>query len=341
MSCCSRRCGPSKPPVRTDAVAVALAVRGVAKSFGPDEVLSGIDLDAESAAIMTLLGPSGCGKTTLLRIVAGLETADRGSVEVGGVTVAGPGVHVPTERRRVGMVFQNGALFPHLSVAHNVGYGLPRGERKQSRRIDEMLELVGLAGLGDRMPDTLSGGQAQRVALARALAPGPAVLLMDEPFSNLDAVLRSRLRREVDEAVRAAGVTTVLVTHDRQEAFALSDRVAVVRDGRIVQVGTPRDLYVHPVDDKVAAFVGEVGGRLTPDGPLLRPEDLAVSTVADECGEDRVGGTVTRAEFAGADAFLEVRLDSGASVTVRVAGGDVPAATGDRVFVARRQRQRD
>jgi len=316
-------------------VTVALAVRGVSKSFGAADVLVDLDLEVPDGSVLALLGPSGCGKTTLLRIVAGLERPDTGVVEIAGEAVTAPGIDVPTERRRVGMVFQNGALFPHLDVARNVGYGLGRDQRRGGPRVDEMLALVGLSEFGDRRPDSLSGGQAQRVAIARALAPSPQVLLLDEPFSNLDAVLRVRLRREIAGVLRAAETTTVLVTHDRDEAFALADRVAVMRAGAVVQVGSPREVYRAPVDDWVAEFVGEVGDRIEPVGSVLRPEDLRLRPI-DDAGDAPVG-TVDRVEFGGADVVITVRLDSDRVVKVReraAAAEDV--APGDRVAVGRR-----
>ncbi|HSL08304.1 MAG TPA: ABC transporter ATP-binding protein [Pseudonocardiaceae bacterium] len=231
-----------------------LVLRGVSKSFGTTAVLRGVDLTVPQGALAAVLGPSGCGKTTLLRIVAGFDTADAGEVVIDGQVVFGPGSNVPPERRRVGMVPQEGALFPHLSVAGNVGFGLPRGRR--STRVDEMLELVGLGGYGTRMPAELSGGQQQRVALARALAPGPALVLLDEPFSALDTGLRAALREDVRVALRVTGATAVLVTHDQQEALSTADVVAVLQGGAIAQAGSPADLYRAPRDLDVATFVG-------------------------------------------------------------------------------------
>nr|BFE83101.1 hypothetical protein GCM10020093_057020 [Planobispora longispora] len=200
-----------------------------------------------------MLGPSGCGKTTLLRIVAGFEGLDGGSVRIGEREVAG----LPPERRGVGIVPQEAALFPHLSVARNVGFGLPRGSSGRTGRIEECLELVGLAGYGDRMPHQISGGQQQRVALARALAPRPGVVLLDEPFNALDRSLRVSVRDEVRAALKRAGATAVLVTHDQEEALSMADTVAVMREGRIVQEGAPSSIYAAPRDLGVATFVGE------------------------------------------------------------------------------------
>ena len=227
-------------------------------------------------AIVALLGPSGCGKTTLLRTIAGLERLDGGEVRIGDAVVSGPGAHVPPERRRVGMVFQDWALFPHLTVAQNVGYGLPRVDRR-GPRVEAALAMVGLAGLGDRSPGTLSGGQQQRVALARALAPEPGVLLLDEPFSNLDSALRVQVRTEVHQLLADLGVTTVFVTHDQEEAFVLGDEVAVMHEGAIVQQAEPATLYARPATPWVATFVGDANlveatadghTAATPVGPI-------------------------------------------------------------------------
>jgi iron(III) transport system ATP-binding protein len=233
-----------------------LVVRGLEKGFGGPPVLSGVDLVVPEGTLAAVLGPSGCGKTTLLRIVAGFERPDAGQVVIGGRMVCEPGYGQPPERRRVGVVPQEGALFPHLSVAANVAFGLTRGRRRDAR-VADMLELVGLGGYGDRMPHELSGGQQQRVALARALAPEPALVLLDEPFSALDTALRAAIRDDVGRALRATGATAVLVTHDQQEALSIADLVAVLLDGRIVQAAAPADLYAAPGDVSVATFVGD------------------------------------------------------------------------------------
>ena len=299
--------------VRSSAVELA----DLHMAFGDRTVLDGVDLVVEPGECMVLLGPSGCGKTTLLRLVAGLDRPTAGTVSIEGAVTSGPGVFVQPEHRNVGLVFQDGALFPHVDVTRNVGFGLDRSQRRGGPRVDQMLDLVGLGGLGDRGPDQLSGGQRQRVALARALAPEPAVMLLDEPFSNLDAVLRERLRAEVRDLLVAAGVTTIFVTHDRAEAFAVGDRVAIMRDGRIVQTGAPRELYDRPVDRWVAEFVGDVV-EVVVDGDvrLLRPEQLELGAP----GTGFADGLVERVRLEGPTTLVEVRSDD-RLVTVRVIGG--------------------
>lgn len=313
----------------------AVDVRGVWKSFGGTPVLRDVSLHVAPGTMVALLGPSGCGKTTLLRIVAGLETADAGEVCVGDRLLAGPGTHLPPEKRRVGMVFQDWALFPHMNVARNVGYGLPHLDRtERARRVAEALALVGLEGLGDRSPGTLSGGQQQRVALARALAPQPTVLLLDEPFSNLDTALRVQVRTEVHHLLVELGVTTVFVTHDQEEAFVLGDEVAVMSGGRIVQQDRPAELYRAPATPWVASFVGDANlvpgtlrdgsaatalGRIPLEGVaggwgtavkvLLRPEELRL---------DPGGSAVVElVEFYGHDTVYVVRLPAGEELRVR------------------------
>jgi iron(III) transport system ATP-binding protein len=270
-------------------IATALRCVGLDKRFGDTVAVDGVDLEVPRGSLTALLGPSGCGKTTVLRMVAGLSTPDAGTIEIDGRVVTGRGVATPPEKRNVGMVFQDYALFPHLTVARNVAYGLtgiPRSERRE--RVAQALELVGLAELGHRLPTALSGGQQQRVALGRALAPRPDLVLLDEPFSNLDAALRAIVREDVRAILHAAEQTAVFVTHDQEEALSLADRVAVMRDGRVHQVADPQTLYTRPATRFVAEFVGEAdllvgsrAGRYLVDTPIGR---LATAEAIDAAG---------------------------------------------------------
>jgi iron(III) transport system ATP-binding protein len=322
--------------------AVGVRASGIDKRFGETQVLHAVDLSVEPGTIVALLGPSGCGKTTLLRILAGLERPDAGTVVIGGRDVTA----VPPERRNVGMVFQDWALFPHMTVERNVGYGIPKRDPDRRRRIDEALALVGLTGLGDRLPATLSGGQQQRVALARALAPRPSVLLLDEPFSNLDTSLRVQVRGEVHALLADLGVTSVFVTHDQDEAFVLGDHVAVMSEGRIVQADRPAELYARPATPWVATFVGDanlVDGDATgttaatalgsvelveaASGPvqvLVRPEMVRLRPGGD--------AVVELTEYYGHDSLYVVRTEAGTTVRVRAAAAPV-AQRGDKVAV--------
>jgi iron(III) transport system ATP-binding protein len=295
-----------------------------------------LDLEVPRGSLTALLGPSGCGKTTVLRMVAGLLAPDGGTITIDGRLVTGPGVAVPPEQRNVGLVFQDYALFPHLSVARNVAYGLTgRSRRARRARVAEVLEMVGLAGLGDRLPTALSGGQQQRVALARALAPEPDLILLDEPFSNLDAALRTSVREEVRAILRAAEATAVFVTHDQEEALSLADRVAVMRDGRVHQVADPQTLYTRPATRFVAEFVGEAdvlpgrrAGRFLVDTPIgrlptasaletgavavvIRPESLRLKPAQDG------PATVVGISYFGHDQLVQVALDDGATLRAR------------------------
>ncbi|MDN3295851.1 ABC transporter ATP-binding protein [Streptomyces ficellus] len=337
-----------------------LRIEGLVKGYGPGgAVLRGLDLTVPGGALAAVLGPSGCGKTTLLRVVAGFLRADAGTVSVGGRVLSGPGAQVPPERRRIGIVPQEGALFPHLSVARNVAFGLTGLDRAvRRRRTEDMLELVGLAGYGDRMPHELSGGQQQRVALARALAPEPQLVLLDEPFNALDSALRTGVRADVRAALRATGATAVLVTHDQQEALSTADLVAVVRDGRVAQCGTPEEVYRRPADPWVAGFVGDAvlvpgtvegGTATTALGPvplalaerpatpadgtvLLRPEQLCL-TEAGTAGPAAARGTVLDVRFHGHDAMVTVEVAGlEAPVAVRAAG-PVGVRPGDAVGI--------
>ncbi|MBV8462003.1 MAG: ABC transporter ATP-binding protein [Acidimicrobiales bacterium] len=322
-----------------------LRIEGVTKSFGAQRVLRDVSLTVPPRSLTAILGASGSGKTTLLRVVAGFERPDDGRVTLGG-EVVDDGRHrfVPSELRRIGYVPQEGALFPHLSVGRNIGFGLARGPDRRAR-VRELLELVGLSGLGRRYPHQLSGGQQQRVALARALAIRPEVVLLDEPFSSLDAALRASVRADVLRVLREAGTTSILVTHDQDEALSMADQVAVLRGGTIAQLDTPTRLYRQPMDAELARFLGESNllegevrdgmvstglGRLPVgewSGPaeggaatvLVRPEQIALG--------DPVGGgveaTVASYEYFGHDAVVRVRVGPRAlpDLVVRVTGG--------------------
>lgn len=247
----------------------AVSIRDLTKTYvdhSQVRAVDNVDLTVTSGSVTAVLGPSGCGKTTLLRIIAGLERANSGTIKVGDRVIADNATHVPPERRNIGVVPQEGALFPHLNVRGNIAFGVKRWRRNErDRRVDELLELVDLQGLGERRPNELSGGQQQRVALARALAPHPDVILLDEPFSALDATLRMSLRDEVINVLRTSETTTLLVTHDQDEALSLADHVAVMRAGQIMQTGSPIDVYRRPVDLWTAQFLGDaivVPGRI-------------------------------------------------------------------------------
>jgi iron(III) transport system ATP-binding protein len=301
----------------------------VSKRFHATEppAVDALSLRVSEGEILALLGPSGCGKTTTLRLIAGLEQPDQGTITLRGQIVAGPGRAVPPEARGVGIVFQDYALFPHLTVGDNVAFGLPRPARRS--RVDEVLDLVGLRDLAPRYPHELSGGQQQRVALARALAPAPALLLLDEPFSNLDADLRTQMRDEVERILRASRTTAVFVTHDQEEAFTLADRVGVLRAGHIQQLAPPQELYHRPATRFVAAFVGAADflpGSVTDQGivtevgtfanvdqlptgrsvdVMIRPDDITFVPQADG------PGTIVRRYFRGSETVYCIRLPSG------------------------------
>ncbi|HMM44768.1 MAG TPA: ABC transporter ATP-binding protein [Candidatus Macondimonas sp.] len=296
-----------------------LELRNVDVAYGPTTVVHGAQLELRKGVIGCLLGPSGCGKTTLLRAIAGFEPVAGGEICLDGRAVSRPGSALPPEKRRVGMVFQDFALFPHLSVAENIGFGiqhLPRRERRA--RVAELLELVGLPTHADSYPHALSGGQQQRIAVARALAPRPQLLLLDEPFSSMDAELRDELAREVRRILEQEDITTVLVTHDQMEAFAMADHIAVMNAGRILQWDTPCNLYRRPAERFVAGFIGQ--GRLLP-GTVLndRQVDTALGIIT---------GVVPESFHQGAPVDVLVRPDD-----IRpVRSGPVSADILDKVF---------
>ena len=335
-----------------------LVVDGVSVTHGSTLAIDDVSLSIRSGELVAVLGPSGCGKTTLLLSIAGLLPVQAGTITIGNREISRPGRTVAPEKRGVGWVPQEASLFPHLSVGENIGFAVPRrgATRARAERIAELAHLVGLGDLTGRAPNQLSGGQAQRVALARALAPRPEVLLLDEPFAALDTQLRTGLRREVAELLRTQGTTSVLVTHDQEEALTLADRVAVMHDGRLAQFGTPEEVYQQPASDWVASFVGDVveltgtwrAGRVLcalgaveasavgfapADGDtvrlMLRPEwivprpDLLAQAAA---GAD---ARVAAISYAGHDAMITADLVDGPSVLMRMAAVELPAVGDD------------
>jgi len=324
-------------------------LESVAKAFGRVRAVDGVSLEIGAGELVAVLGPSGCGKTTLLRLIAGFERPDAGIVRVAEAEMAGAGRFVPPEKRAVGMVFQDYALFPHLVVAANVAFGLARRPKAERGALTKRtLELVGLQHKADRYPHELSGGERQRVALARALAPEPKVVLLDEPFSNLDATLRAGLRREVELILRDAEATALLVTHDQEEALSLADRLAVMNEGRLVQVGVPEEVYARPAGRWAAQFVGEVNvlsgvargaGVETELGVFdlhrpatgavhvaVRPEQLELSARHDGNAE------VVEREFRGHDVLYRLRHEGGRTVLVQLPSLEL-YEVGARVFV--------
>lgn len=327
-------------------------VHGVCKSFGDVQVLHDVTLDVPDRGLLAVLGRSGSGKTTLLRVIAGFERIDRGTISIGGSVVAGPGAHVAVERRHIGYVAQEGALFPHLNVAQNVLFGLDRASRRDLVRAERLLDMVGLpTRMAGRRPAELSGGEQQRVALARALSTRPRLVLLDEPFSALDAGLRAETRRAVADALAEAGAAAFLVTHDQSEALSMGDEVAILRGGRLAQRGTPETIYRAPADAALALFVGEANlvsatvraGRADtplgllrlavdlPDGRatvMVRPEQLVPAT-----GDaDGVEAIVQSCGFHGPDVAVLLALvqPPGGALKLRLAGHLAPRQ-GDRL----------
>jgi iron(III) transport system ATP-binding protein len=343
-----------------------VTISGLTKRFGDVGAVAGLDLAVRPGELVALLGPSGCGKTTTLRLVAGFLAPDGGEIRVGDRVLSSPATVIPPERRRMAMIFQSYALWPHMTVAQNVAYGLrfagvPRGEREH--RVGEMLKAVQLGGYGARYPGELSGGQQQRVAVARALVVEPEILLLDEPLSNLDASLREEMRFEIRRLHERFAITTLYVTHDQAEAMVISDRVAVLRDGRLVQVGPPQELFEHPRTRFVAEFIGKTnlidavaegpgtvtrGGlrlRVATDGPAprapavvsIRPHQIALGpptgAAAAPAGANVLAGTVVRASYLGETVDYQVRLE-GSDVVLRVTGPTpARARPGDAVAV--------
>jgi iron(III) transport system ATP-binding protein len=323
-----------------------LACSDLVKRFGHSVAVNGASLGVAKGEVVALLGPSGCGKTTLLRLIAGFERAEAGTIELAGRTLSSTSVFVRPDKRRVSMVFQDFALFPHLSVGSNVAFGLPKGRKPSAA--GELLEKVGLRGLSHRMPHQLSGGQQQRVALARALAAEPELVLLDEPFSNLDPSVRGRVREEVRRLIESLGITAVFVTHDQEEALSLAGQVAVMIDGAVLQTGTPFEVYARPASREVGEFVGhanflpadvldsvarcEIGAievateRSGPVDLMLRAEALALT-------EDGAPAEVVSSEYYGHDQMVSVRLSSGRMVRIRLLTGE-RFEPGQRVGVA-------
>lgn len=301
-----------------------ICVRDIVKHFGEVGAANGVSFDLLEGQLMALLGPSGCGKTTTLRLLAGFEHLDSGTIEMHGEVMAAPGIHVPPEKRSIGMVFQEYALFPHMNVAENVRFGLHAYNKNKEHRVQEVLEMVGLSRLEKRMPHELSGGQQQRVALARALAPEPHLILLDEPFSNLDASLRTRVRSDVRSILKQAEATAIFVTHDQEEALSLVDQVTVLMNGKVQQIATPQMLYYRPATPEVASFVGEANflpgfahgktvecafGTLSTITPMtgavevmIRPENILVSP-----SESETGCYITDVIFYGHDQLLKIQ----------------------------------
>jgi iron(III) transport system ATP-binding protein len=354
------------PPSAHHAVpAIGIRIEQVNLSYGDNHVLRSIDLDIRPGELFAFLGPSGCGKTTLLRLIAGFNRADSGRVLVGGTDISS----LPPWKRDIGMVFQSYALWPHMTVARNVAFGLEEKRVPRSQigpRVAAALELVGLTGLGQRRPAQLSGGQQQRVALARTIAVEPKLLLLDEPLSNLDAKLRVQVRRELRELQQRLGLTTIFVTHDQEEANTICDRIAVMNDGVIQQVGTPKQLYEQPVNLFVANFLGTANileGRISGDGALrvfeasgglripvppnvkvpplskmlFRPQDATFMAAGDAAkpGSAQVSGTVSYREFLGSSVRYGLRAGAvDIAVDCPFHAGDVLTEVGTTATIA-------
>jgi iron(III) transport system ATP-binding protein len=339
----------------SDTSSPRLETRQLVRTFGGRKVVDNVSLSIEAGQVTCLLGPSGCGKSTTLRMIAGVERADAGEVRLDGATVAGTGVHVPPEVRSVGLMFQDFALFPHLTVAENVGFGLRIDRAEKARRVGELLEKVDLPGFGRKHPHQLSGGEQQRVALARALAPRPRVMLMDEPFSGLDNRLRDGIRDRTLELLKEEGTAVLLVTHEPDEAMRMADEIALMRAGRIVQIGAPYNVYNAPVDKAAAAFFSDINvirgtsrGALTatPFGEFLTPGhkdgaevDIVIRPQHLRIDFDRGGrgpnptpedgtparGTVLRSRYLGRESLVDFAMDfEGAKLTASVPGVFLP-----------------
>lgn len=326
-----------------------LRLTSVRKSYGPVLAVDGVDLDVAQGSHIAIVGPSASGKSTLLRLIAGFEEPDRGEVSLDGVVLAGDGHMVPAHKRGIGYVAQDGALFPHLTIGENVGFGIARREPDRDARISQLLKMVGLdASIAARRPDQLSGGQQQRVSIARAMAQRPRLMLLDEPFSALDTNLRIATRKAVTDILRAASITTVLVTHDQAEALSFADRVAVMHEARLVQFGTPRDLYERPATQRIAAYLGDAVllsavlaggvaecalGRLasgTADARgeakiMIRPEQIQLMEIAEpDAAGDGCVAKVVRVDFGGGANQVTVELRGPAPTTLLIRQSQSP-----------------
>lgn len=323
-----------------NASGVSIEVRNLRKSWGPVEVLSDVNFGIEPGGFLTLLGPSGCGKSTLLRLICGLDEVSGGQILIDGKDVAGK----PAAERNLGMVFQNYALFPHMTIEENISYGLkirkvPAAEKKKT--VDRVAELMALGSLLDRKPGQLSGGQQQRVALARVLVSGRPLVLMDEPLSNLDAKLRVEIRSEIRSLNKRLGITIVYVTHDQSEALSMSDRVVLMNAGVVSQVGTPKELYEHPANTFSATFIGTPPTNILESSEVSYPSDLKIAgghklsdcqfgirpeslTFPAEDRDFKVKARVQSVEYEGKVFLIHLRTDAGTSMVVSYPGGSVP-----------------
>jgi iron(III) transport system ATP-binding protein len=346
-----------------------LEVHDLTRSFGGRQVVAGVSLAVAAGQVMCLLGPSGCGKSTTLRMIAGVERPDEGRILIDGHQVFGPGVNLPPEARGVGLMFQDFALFPHLTVAGNVGFGLTCDRAAKAARVGELLEKVNLSGFGGKHPHELSGGEQQRVALARALAPRPRVMLMDEPFSGLDNRLRDGIRDATLEVLKEEGAAVLLVTHEPDEAMRMADEIALMRAGAVVQRGAPYNIYNAPVDRAAAAFFSDVNvirgtsrGALTdtPFGAFLTPGhgdgdavDIVIRPQHLKIDFDRAGrgpnptpmdgtparGVVQRARYLGRESLVEFKMAfDGSTLTASVPGVFLPKAGTALWLMIRRDR---
>ena len=346
-----------------------LMVEGITRRFGGHAVVQDLSLSVQAGQVTCLLGPSGCGKSTTLRMIAGVETPDIGRITIDGVQMFGPGINLPPEARGVGLIFQDFALFPHLTVARNVGFGLSGDHAVRAKRVGELLEKVNLSGFGGKHPHELSGGEQQRVALARALAPRPRVMLMDEPFSGLDNRLRDGIRDSTLDVLKEEGAAVLLVTHEPDEAMRMADEIALMRDGRIVQQGAPYNVYNAPVDKAAAAFFSDINvirgvskGALTetPFGAFLTPGqvdgaavDIVIRPQHLKIDFDRAGrgpnptaiegtparGVVQRARYLGRYSLVDFRMEfDGSTLTTSVPGVFLPKAGTALWLMIRRDR---